>query len=84
MPDKLSRARHTRKPEPIEDAPRTARSEEGDGAWDPDSTAAIPVVGRHGGVDRTRAAQPAAKRARHAGEDRTREEAPRFQDAPEP
>lgn len=84
MPDKLSRARHTRKPEPVEDAPRTARSEEGDGAWDPDSTAAIPVVGRHGGVDRTRAAQPAAKRARHAGKDRTREEAPRFQDAPEP
>lgn len=61
MSDKLSRARHIRKPEP----------------FPPGSTAALPIVGKHGGADRTRgeaALGPAparreapAGRPRHAG-----------------
>lgn len=57
MPDKLDRARHIRRPERSgahakpSDVPS---GDQGERIFDPGSTAALPVVGKHGGVDRTR------------------------------
>lgn len=57
MPDKLDRARHIRRPERsgAHAKPSHAPSgDQGERIFDPGSTAALPVVGKHGGVDRTR------------------------------
>lgn len=58
MPDKLDRARHIRRPERsgAHAKPSHAPSgDQGERIFDPGSTAALPVVGKHGGIDRTRA-----------------------------
>lgn len=57
MPDKLDRARHIRRPERSGAHAKPSHAplgDQGERIFDPGSTAALPVVGKHGGVDRTR------------------------------